>query len=219
MMGARKSVSPMPLDEQPDYSEVEVVLENCEQLVSDLTSAQQRYETLSEEDIAHFDRLALEAEAYVQNVCHGVLQAPVALHGGNVEDASDVFRLRKESVGCQLAYQLMKLAAAVGGWGVWPCSVPYEAATAAYIGYRDQQQADGMRDRKNAARIEKIRAKKLGVRKPSPMFEEARAAFEKIIARHPAITDARLLTRLEQFLAPGTDLPAERTLRRWRTGQ
>ena len=217
-MRRRKPDAQMSRDQQPDYSEIGAVLENCEQLVQDLSRAHERYNLLSEDEIAHFDQEALRLGDYIREACNGVLRQALELEVGDVEDPSDVLRLRNKSVGCELAFQLKELAAAVGGWGVWSCNVPFQAASAAYVGYRDQQQTEDQQRRKEAARRDKIRMKKLGTRKPSRLYAAAYAEADKIIARHPAITDAALLVRIERNLPEGTHLPSERQLRRYRTG-
>jgi hypothetical protein len=71
---------------------------------------------------------------------------------------------------------------------------------------------------KEERRIARIKAKKTGVKKPSRLFAEAYAAADKILARRPTISDMMLLLSIEKSVPPGTNLPSERQLRRYRTG-
>ena len=123
-------------------------------------------------------------------------------------------------------FAMPELNARIGSpsWGVWDRlvaevrgAVDAQLITAGRAIARHSAE-EARRSAKEAKRREKIRLKKLGARKPSHLFAAAYAEADKVITRHPAITDAALLVKIERNLPEGSNLPSERQLRRYRTG-
>lgn len=77
---------------------------------------------------------------------------------------------------------------------------------------------DKARQAKEKGRREKISKTKEGRKKKPVLFAKAYARIDEIRSRHPAMTAAAMLTKLERDLPEGTDIPSERQIRRYLTG-